>query len=242
MGQSMTRLDEIILFQDAQAIVIDKPSGLPVDAPRRGGDSIAARLHELKLGFSRPPVAMHRLDQDTSGCLLLARTPRARALIAASFEQGRVGKTYLALVADPQGDLGEGGTIDLPLAKVSSAEAGWRMVGAPDGKPAQTRWRRLARRDGVALIAMHPLTGRTHQLRVHAAEGLGRAILGDPVYSGARDGAVAGGMMLHAAGLSVPRPPYEPIVASAPLPARFGDWSGTWDGVVEVGTAAVDAA
>ena len=71
-------LEERILFIDAEAIVIDKPEGLPVDAPRAGGDSVEARIDELRLGFKRAPVPMHRLDRDTSGCLLLARNPRAR--------------------------------------------------------------------------------------------------------------------------------------------------------------------
>jgi len=72
-------LSDHILFIDAEALVLNKPAGLPVDAPRRGGDSIAARIEELKCGFQRPPTAMHRLDTDTSGCLLFARTARGRA-------------------------------------------------------------------------------------------------------------------------------------------------------------------
>ena len=75
-------LEDRILFVDGEAIVIDKPEGLPVDPPRAGGDSIEARIDELKLGFKRPPVPMHRLDRDTSGCLLLARNP-ARAPLPA---------------------------------------------------------------------------------------------------------------------------------------------------------------
>ena len=71
-------LSDRILFIDAEAIVLDKPAGLPVDAPRRGGDSIAARIDELKCGFKRPPTPMHRLDTDTSGCLLFARSAKAR--------------------------------------------------------------------------------------------------------------------------------------------------------------------
>ena len=72
-------LEDRILFVDGEAIVIDKPAGLPVDAPRAGGDSVEARIDELRLGFKRPPVPMHRLDRDTSGCLLFARNPKARA-------------------------------------------------------------------------------------------------------------------------------------------------------------------
>ena len=79
-------LSDRILFIDAEALVLDKPAGIPVDAPRRGGDSIAARIGELKCGFQRPPTAMHRLDTDTSGCLLFARTAKARAAFQQAFE------------------------------------------------------------------------------------------------------------------------------------------------------------
>ena len=92
-------LADRILFVDAEAIVLDKPAGLPVDTPRRGGDSIASRLDELKGGFKRPPTPMHRLDTDTSGCLLFARTPKARALFQKAFETRSVEKYYLAVVA-----------------------------------------------------------------------------------------------------------------------------------------------
>ena len=92
-------LSDHILFIDAEAIVLDKPAGLPVDAPRRGGDSVAARVHELKCGFKRPPAAMHRLDTDTSGCLLFARSPKARAQFQKAFEGRQVEKYYIAVVA-----------------------------------------------------------------------------------------------------------------------------------------------
>jgi 23S rRNA-/tRNA-specific pseudouridylate synthase len=91
-------LADRILFIDAEAMVIDKPAGLPVDTPRRGGDSVVGRLGELKQGFQRPPTPMHRLDQDTSGCLLLARSPKARSILQKAFETRQVGKYYLAIV------------------------------------------------------------------------------------------------------------------------------------------------
>ncbi len=91
-------LEDRILFVDGEAIVIDKPEGLPVDAPRAGGDSIEARIDELKLGFQRPPVPMHRLDRDTSGCLLLARNPRAVKHFQQVFERSGVTKSYLAVL------------------------------------------------------------------------------------------------------------------------------------------------
>src|SRR5436190_12754913 len=114
-------LSDRILFIDAEAIVLDKPAGLPVDTPRRGGDSIASRLDELRCGFQRPPTAMHRLDTDTSGCLLFARTPKARAQFQQALEARRVEKYYLAVIGT---EIAEGeGTIDMPLGKTSSAEA-----------------------------------------------------------------------------------------------------------------------
>lgn len=210
-------LEDRILYIDAEAIVIDKPAGLPVDAPRAGGDSVAARAHELKLGFQREPVAMHRLDRDTSGCLLLARNPKARARFQQAFESGTVEKTYLAVVDGvPAAALG---LIDLPLAKVSTAAEGWRMVPDDKGKVAQTRWRKLAERDGQSLIEFTPLSGRTHQIRVHAARGLGAAIVGDPVY-GARNGS----MLLHSWRIVVPRDKEPPIDVTAPVPDSFGLW------------------
>jgi tRNA pseudouridine32 synthase/23S rRNA pseudouridine746 synthase len=211
-------LSDRILFEDAEAIVIDKPAGLPVDAPRRGGDSVASRLGELKLGFHRAPVPMHRLDQDTSGCLLLARNPKAQKKFAQAFERGLVEKTYLAVV-DGEIELAEG-VIHMPLAKVSTAESGWRMVVEAHGQPATTQWRRLSVRDGRTLVEFRPLTGRTHQLRVHAREGLGAAIVGDPVYGDGR-----GPMMLHASRLVVPREKKPAIDVTAPLPPHFHDWS-----------------
>ena len=210
-------LEDRILYIDAEAIVIDKPAGLPVDTPRAGGDSVAARAWELKLGFQREPVAMHRLDRDTSGCLLLARNPKARARFQQAFEAGTVEKTYLAVVDGvPEGALG---LIDLPLAKVSTAEEGWRMVPDDTGKSARTRWRKLAERDGQSLIEFNPLSGRTHQIRVHAARGLGTPVAGDPVY-GVRSDA----MLLHSWRIVIPRANKSAIDVTAPVPDVFGLW------------------
>ncbi|MCD2322707.1 RNA pseudouridine synthase [Sphingomonas sp. IC-56] len=203
-----------VLFIDGEAIVIDKPAGLPVDRPRDRSLSLEDQLHHLTFGFRRNPVPMHRLDRDTSGCLLLARNPKAMKRFAQAFETGIVQKRYLAILDGvPEG---EGGMIDLPLAKISSAENGWRMRGDPKGKPARTRWEVLEARSGRALLAFYPETGRTHQIRIHAAEGLGIPITGDPVY-----GAGGPAVMLHAEGLTIPREGKPPVEAHAPLPVRF---------------------
>ena len=221
-------LEDLILFVDGEAIVIDKPAGLPVDTPRAGGSSIESRIDELSLGFKRPPVPMHRLDRDTSGCLLFARNPKARARFQQAFETGAVSKSYLA-VLDGAVD-SEQGVIELPVAKVSSASGGWRMVASEGGKQAMTRWRKLAEADGQTLVEFRPATGRTHQIRIHAARGLGAAIVGDPVYSLPDDAELGdmtlpdSGMLLHAWRLVVPRDPKDAIDVTAPVPDRFGRW------------------
>ena len=213
----MTLADRI-LFIDAEAMVIDKPAGLPVDTPRRGGDSVVARLGELKQGFQRPPTPMHRLDQDTSGCLLLARSPKARSILQKAFETRQVAKYYLAIV-DGVVEQDEG-AIDLALGKKSSEKAGWRMVADAKGDKATTHWRKIAVRDGQTLVEFRPVTGRTHQIRLHAREAFGRGIVGDRVY-----GVPGGPMLLHASRLVVPREKKASIDVSSPLPDYFGEWS-----------------
>jgi tRNA pseudouridine32 synthase/23S rRNA pseudouridine746 synthase len=210
-------LADQILFIDAEAIIVDKPAGLPVDPPRRGGQSIMSRLDELRCGFRRDPTPMHRLDTDTSGRLLLARDPKARAQFQKSFESRQVEKSYLAIVGSEIA--GEEGVIDLPLGKTSSAEAGWRMVHDPKGQRAVTHWRRIAVRDGNSLVEFRPVTGRTHQIRAHAREAFGSGIVGDRVY-----GIPGGPMLLHASRLVVPREGKQIIDVTAPPPDYFGEW------------------
>jgi tRNA pseudouridine32 synthase/23S rRNA pseudouridine746 synthase len=205
-----------ILFEDGEALVIDKPGGLPIERPRAGGVSLENHLEELKLGFQRAPVPVHRIDTDTSGCLLLARNPKALKRFARAFEERQVGKRYLGILAGVPRE--SEGTVELALSKISSAEKGWRMIPAKKGKPSVSHWRVLAESGGRALVEFRPETGRTHQLRVHAASGIGLPLLGDPVYG---DGSTAARTMLHAAGLEVAREGKTPISATAPLPADF---------------------
>ncbi|MEQ5787804.1 RNA pseudouridine synthase [Erythrobacter sp. NFXS35] len=207
-----------ILYEDGEALVIDKPAGLSVDRPRKGGLCLDDHLDALKLGFLRRPVAVHRLDTDTSGCLLLARNPKALARFNKSFEERLVGKTYLAILAGrPPGTQG---TIELALSKISSAEKGWRMIAAKKGKTAVSHWEMVGELGPHSLIRFRPETGRTHQLRVHALSGLGAALLGDPVYGGG-NAPGAKRTMLHAESLTVTRPGKTPIEARAALPADF---------------------
>ena len=205
-----------VLFIDAEAIVIDKPAGLAVHAGPSTRSSLEDHLAGFRFGFHRPPTLVHRLDRDTSGCLLLARNPKAHKRFARAFDDGLVEKSYVAVLAGVPD--GSGGRIAMPLTKISSREQGWRMVPDPEGKAAVTDWEVLAVRERRALILFTPATGRTHQLRVHAASGLGIPILGDPVY-----GAGEGPMLLHALSLKVPRNPKPAIEAKAPLPGVFAE-------------------
>ena len=205
-----------ILFEDGEALVVDKPGGLPMDRPRAGGASLEDHLDNLRLGFQRPPVPVHRLDADTSGCLLLARNPKALKRFAAAFEARQVTKRYLGILAGIPEQ--KQGTIELALSKISSAADGWRMIPAKKGKPALTEWQVVAENGERALVEFRPVTGRTHQLRVHSASGIGIPLLGDPVYG---DGKGAWRTMLHAVALEVQREGKPPIVATAPWPAEF---------------------
>ena len=209
--------EDRILFIDGEAIVLDKPAGLAVHPGPATRDSLEDLLPQLRFGFQRSPTPVHRLDRDTSGCLLLARNPKAHKRFAAEFEAGRVVKSYLA-VLEGLPDTREG-VVDLPLAKVSSKEKGWRMVPDMQGQRAVTRWSLVGEARGRALVRFEPETGRTHQLRVHAASGIGVPILGDPVY-GRSSGFT---MLLHSVSLRLERGAKPPVEAVAPLPASFAN-------------------
>jgi tRNA pseudouridine32 synthase/23S rRNA pseudouridine746 synthase len=216
--------ENYVLFIDGEAIVIDKPAGLAVHPGSKTRESLEDYLHHFRFGFQREPLPVHRLDRDTSGCLLLARNPKAHKRFQRAFEDKKVTKTYVAVLDGvPEG---EEGTIDMPLGKVSSEEEGWRMVHDPAGRPSVSHWKVAAVRDGRAVLVFSPETGRTHQLRVHAAEGLGIPISGDPVYGAGRKP-----MLLHALSIRVEREGKKPVEATAPLPptfvnAGFGDVLG----------------
>ncbi|HKR18487.1 RNA pseudouridine synthase [Rhizorhapis sp.] len=209
-------LSDRVIFCDGEALILDKPAGLAVDPPKNGGISLENHLASLTFGFKRWPTAVHRLDRDTSGCLLLARNPKAHKRFAAAFEARQVVKGYVAVIEAVPAEAS--GVIDLPLFKVSSAEEGWRMVADPRGKAAVTRWEKLAEKDGRAFLRFFPETGRTHQIRAHALYGLGAGIVGDPVYGSGR---TKGPMLLHSHFLSLQRAGKPPVEATAPLPERF---------------------
>jgi tRNA pseudouridine32 synthase / 23S rRNA pseudouridine746 synthase len=216
--QTSNLLADRVLFIDAEALIVDKPTGMPVDPPRDGSLSVINHLDSLRFGFERQPLIVHRLDRDTSGCLLFARNPKAQKKFQQAFEAGTVEKVYLAIVDGVPKE--PGGSIDMPLNKVSTRETGWRMIAEPKGQRAVTHWEVVTFGDGQALICFKPETGRTHQLRVHAATGIGLPIVGDPIY-----GLSGPKMLLHARSISVPREGKPPAAATADLPGYFPEWA-----------------
>ncbi|WP_366145540.1 RNA pseudouridine synthase [Acidocella sp.] len=189
--------------------MLNKPAGLPVHAGRAGGPSVEDFFPLWRRGKAGPWAA-HRLDQDTAGCLLIARRKSFLLAAQALLAGGGAEKRYWAAVRGVPAEAG--GEIDLPLAKQSEGRR-WRMVPSAGGAPARTLWRVLGAAGGDALIEFTPLTGRTHQLRAHAAW-LGHPVLGDPVY-----GAGGGMMALLARRLALPLP--EPVEATAPVPPHM---------------------
>jgi tRNA pseudouridine32 synthase/23S rRNA pseudouridine746 synthase len=161
MVDAAAMLFERVLFIDAEAIVVDKPAGCPWDAPRDGSLSEANHLETLAFGFRRWPQPVHRLDRDTSGCLLLSRNPKAHARFQQAFEARQVenstGRCWTAFPKRRQA------WSTRPLRKVSTREEGWRMIVDPRGKPARTGWRVLAVPAAARWWKLKPETGRTHQ-------------------------------------------------------------------------------
>lgn len=214
-----------ILFQDSRFLVIDKPAGLPVHPGPAGGPSVESAFPLLSRRADGPWLA-HRLDRDTSGCLLIALRKQALLAAQAAFAAGTVEKTYWAVVHGRPA--AESGTVRLRMARRTSP-AGWRMVEDPPGQApfgqdprgqdprsqeSETEWRVLASDGRQSWLALRLLTGRTHQARLHCAS-LGCPILGDPVY-GRADGHV---LHLMSRRLALKLTP--PVAATAPPPPHI---------------------
>jgi 23S rRNA pseudouridine1911/1915/1917 synthase len=190
-----------LLYADADLAAVDKPAGVPAQ-PTLTSDR--GTLPELVAALLGTPVSIvHRLDRETSGVTVLARTRAAAAALSEAFRVGTPEKTYLALCARPPAPAD--GRVDAPLGK-DPARAGLRRVD-PRGDPAATRYRTLRASDTAALVEASPETGRTHQIRVHLAH-LGAPLLGDSRYGGPRRvGEVAiPRVMLHARRLVIAHP------------------------------------
>lgn len=205
-----------VLHRDGLVLVLDKPAGLPVHAGPKGGPNLETYFDALRFGLPRRPALAHRLDKDTSGCLVLGRHRKALATLGKLFKAGRIGKRYWAVVEGaPDTD---SGTIDLALATKEPGRGWWMMVD-PAGLPALTDWRVRGRGAGRTWLELEPHTGRTHQLRVHCAA-KGFPILGDPVYGTAPR---AGGppLHLHARQVAIPLKSDAPLTVTAPVPEHM---------------------
>jgi RluA family pseudouridine synthase len=224
--RSLTEADiafvrSLIIYEDGEVIAFNKPAGLS----SQGGRIAAHTLDDLLAAFAKPsgvrPRLVHRLDRDTSGVILTARSQPGAAFLGKAMMGRRVRKTYLALVAPGAPDPREG-TIDAPLRRESQGREAYSRVCAvdhPEAQAASTRYRTLAANDVASLVELAPRTGRMHQLRVHLAS-IGRPIAGDPRYGGALvlGGAPVSRLMLHAAALTFPHPSGGERRVEAPAP------------------------
>ena len=270
-----------LIYRDGLMLVIDKPAGFAVHRGPKGGESLEDHFGSLRFGLPRAPALAHRLDRETSGCLVLGRHRKALATLGRLFKTGAIGKCYWAVVEG--GPAEDEGTIELPLGR-RDARRGWWMRHDPKGQRAVTTWRVMGRgtstlpddlsassnpslssasaaasplpragegarpsqgegvdssRDRVAAtspltwLALEPLTGRTHQLRVHCAA-MGWPIVGDAIYGSATR---ASGPPLHLHAREVVVPLYknkEPIRVTAPVPLHMQErlYACGWQGEV----------
>jgi 23S rRNA pseudouridine955/2504/2580 synthase len=219
-------VQSLVLHRDASIIAINKPSGLAVQGGTGTERHLDGMLEGLKFDLPERPRLVHRLDRDTSGVLLLARTPRAASQLAKAFKERDTRKIYWALtVRVPRP---ERGTIRMTLAK-QAGRSGERMVPVPDGTPgaqvSETHFATVARAgQKLAWVSFMPITGRTHQLRVHAVEALQCPIVGDGKYGGAEahpGGEISSALHLHARSMDIAHPDGGRFSVEASLPEHM---------------------
>ncbi|MDQ2859613.1 MAG: RluA family pseudouridine synthase [Pseudomonadota bacterium] len=216
----------LVIFEDEHVLALNKPAGLS----SQGGRIAANTLDDLLAAFARSngkrPRLVHRLDRDTSGVILTAKTQPAAAFLGKAMMARRIKKTYLAIVA-PGAPEPTAGVVETALRRHEEGRQAYVRVSPsehPDAQSASTRYRTLAVTDIAALVELAPSTGRMHQLRVHLAS-IGRPIAGDARYGGALvlAGAPVPRVMLHAAALSFPHPAGGEKRIVAPPPGDFSD-------------------
>jgi tRNA pseudouridine32 synthase/23S rRNA pseudouridine746 synthase len=216
--------DEInatLLYRDALILVLNKPAGIAVHVTAHDKISLDQSFHHLQFGLPKKPELAHRLDRGTSGCLVLGRHRQALIKLGKLFEKQRVNKTYRAICvgvpAQPEG------VIDRPILK-SGVGSKWKMSLDEAGQAAVTEYRVLKTNGTLSEIEFSPKTGRTHQIRLHAAFAIGCPVVGDPFY-GPQEGEFSATqlpMMLHAETVEIPlQQSKSPIIASAPLPQHM---------------------
>jgi tRNA pseudouridine32 synthase/23S rRNA pseudouridine746 synthase len=210
----------LVLYEDEFVLVLDKPPNLSSQGGRGQHRTLDDYLTAFPKASGRRPQLVHRLDRDTSGVILAARTQPAASFLGKALMARRFRKTYLALTPGPLDPAK--GEIDVPLRREEQGREAWSRPAAadhPDAQPALTRYRTLASNKRAALLELEPVTGRMHQLRVHLQH-RGRPILGDTRYGGALmlAGAPVPRLMLHAQSLSFPHPDGGSRTFEAPLP------------------------
>ncbi|MFN3524204.1 MAG: RluA family pseudouridine synthase [Phenylobacterium sp.] len=212
----------LVIYEDAQLLALNKPAGLSSQA----GRTPAHTLDELLWAFARPgkarPRLIHRLDRDTSGVILTAKTKPAAGFLGKAMMGRRFSKTYCAIVGGGAPSPAAG-VIEAPLRREEVGREAYMRVCAPDHPQAEaafTRYRTLAATDHAALVELEPRTGRMHQLRAHLAS-IGRPIAGDVRYGGPLvvEGRAAPRLMLHARALQFPHPEGGTRRIEAPLPS-----------------------
>lgn len=204
-----------VLYRDGLMLVVNKPAGINVHKGPSGGISLEDYFDQLTYGLPNPPSLAHRLDRDTSGCLVLGRHRKALHTLGRLFSENKIKKTYWARVHG-QMPAAEG-RIDIGIKKIGKG-GNWRIITAKDGQSAQSDYRVLACDGNTSFVELSPLTGRTHQLRIHCAY-LGCPIVGDRVY-GSPTPEIP--LQLHARSITIPLYYKKPdIVVEAPPPENL---------------------
>lgn len=210
-----------VLYRDAMMLVIDKPAGIAVHVTGHDKVALDGAFHHLQYGLPKKPELAHRLDRGTSGCLVLGRHRQALIKLGKLFEQQKVHKTYRAWVVGVPAQ--SEGVINRPILK-SGQGSKWKLTLDDAGQEAVTEYKLLRTVSGLSEICFFPKTGRTHQIRLHAAYALGCPIVGDPFY-GQQEGehsAKSLPMMLHAEAVEIPLYSTKPAIkVEAPLPAHW---------------------
>ena len=214
--------ESLVIHRDASALVLDKPPGLATQGGTKTSEHVDGLLDALKGDAPVRPKLVHRLDKDTSGALLVARTPRAAAFFSKAFSNRGARKTYWAIVVGVPAV--EAGEINLPLAKQPGTGGEKMHVSEEAGQPSVTRYRVLDLAGNEACwVELQPLTGRTHQLRVHMAA-IGHPIVGDGKYGGKAaflTGTISRKLHLHARRLRIDHPDGGKLDIAAELPHHF---------------------
>lgn len=216
----ITLMQKMVLYKDNDIIILNKPAGLAVQGGSKTNRHIDGMLEALKFEYDEKPHLVHRLDKETSGILVVARTAQSAAYFSKLFKTKEIHKTYWALVDGlPRPEKGK---IEAPLIqKKVGAKVDKRMVDE-GGLSAISLYQvqdHLA--DKISWVQMSPLTGRTHQLRIHAAEVLKTPILGDDRYGKKTEFKLPNKMFLHARAIALPLPCKKTLTVEAPLPEHF---------------------